>query len=273
MQISELYIYPVKSLAGIAQSQVKITDRGFEMDRRWMMVDQNGRFITQREYPRLCLLQTELVGDSIEVYDAYRDSRVQFPIVLKEGEEMRVTIWEDVCEAISPNTDIHEWFSAFLGIQVRLVYMPEHSRRPVDPDYSIDADINSFSDGYPILVIGQSSLDMLNSKLQSPVGMNRFRPNVVFNGGVPFEEDTWKKFKMGDSYFHGVKPCSRCILTTVDPECGQTGKEPLQTLATFRKTNTKIYFGQNVIPADKGAIIKLGDEIQVLERKRALQFD
>lgn len=272
MHVSELYIYPVKSLSGIAQAEVKITERGFEMDRRWMMVDENGRFITQREYPQLCLLGTQLVGDFIEVFSKNQNSRIQFPIILKDGHELRVNIWDDICDAIYPDSEIHSWLSSFLGINVRLVYMPDSSRRSVDPDYAIDDNINSFSDGYPILVIGQSSLDVLNTKLPSPIGMNRFRPNVVFQEGAPFEEDTWKKFKIGGSCFHGVKPCSRCILTTVDPECGQTGKEPLQTLATFRKTNNKIYFGQNVIPADKGGVIKLGDEIQVLERKRELQF-
>lgn len=250
-----------------------VTERGFQFDRRWMLVDEQGRFITQRAYPRLCLLGLKLTGDFVEVFHHQQDSSMQFPLVMEAGQSMRVSIWDDVCLAIYADSPIHDWFSAFLGMKVRLVYMPDQTRRLIDTDYSINADINSFSDGYPILVVGQTSLDDLNAKLLNPVGMNRFRPNLVFQNGDPFEEDTWRKFQIGDTVFYGVKPCSRCILTTVDPECGQTGKEPLQTLATFRKTNNKIYFGQNVIPGSVGSVLKLGDSIRVLEVKKALQFD
>jgi uncharacterized protein YcbX len=273
MQISELYIYPVKSLAGISRDEVKITDRGFEHDRRWMLVDEFGRFITQREHPKLCLLGIQIIGDQLNVFDKQQERSIQFPLFINQGHSLQVSIWDDSCEAIFQDSPVHDWFSSFLGKNLRLVYMPDNTHREIDRKYAVDKDINSFSDGYPILIIGQSSLDDLNQRLDSPVGMNRFRPNLVYTGGKPFEEDTFKKFQIGDQVFHGVKPCARCILTTVDPDCGQLGKEPLQTLATFRKTNSKIYVGQNTIASKSGGHLKLGDHIQVIERKPAMNFD
>jgi uncharacterized protein YcbX len=153
-----------------------------------------------------------------------------------------------------------EWFSKNIGMRVRLVAFPEGNERPVDKRYAVGNDQVSLADAYPLLLIGQSSLDDLNQRLNSPVPMNRFRPSVVFTGGEPFEEDEWGKFTLGNLNFAGVKPCKRCILITIDQDTGVKGAEPLATLSKYRKKDNGVYFGQNVIPTELGKI-SIGDEI------------
>jgi uncharacterized protein YcbX len=263
MRLSALYIHPVKSLAGIAVDSFRLTDRGPEHDRRWMLVDHSGRFLTQRVHPRMALLTTAIQGDRLVISDRrHPDEGVEVPIRPTVGEELRVGIWEDECEAIHPSPEASEGLSKRLGVPVRLVYMPDGSRRPVDPDFARQGEITSFSDGYPLLIIGQSSLDDLNERLDSPVAMERFRPNLVFSGGAPYAEDGLRRFTIAGIRFHGVKPCARCVLTTVDPLTAETGSEPLRTLSTYRTLGGKVLFGMNLLHEGDG-VLRVGDALAI----------
>ncbi len=263
LQVSGLYIYPIKSLSGISLSSAKVTVMGLAHDRRWMLIDENNRFISQREVIQMVWLKVSIEPNALKVTDSRNNTFIHIPFLKQlPGETITVTIWDDTCEAELVSKDADKWFSNALGINCRLVYMPDNSRRMVDQKYAPDDTITSFSDGYPSLLIGQASLDDLNNRLAAPILMDRFRPNIVFTGGLPYEEDLIGNFTINGVDFCGVKLCARCVLTTVDQFSGIKGKEPLKTLATYRLKNKKILFGQNLIHNDEG-IISIGDELVV----------
>ena len=176
---------------------------------------------------------------------------------------VEVTIFGDQVKAQLVSEDVDAWFSERLGLSCQLVYLHDQSRRLVDPDYAEQDDIVSFADGFPYLIIGQSSLDHLNEKLDRPLSMRRFRPNLVFEGGTPHVEDEWKKIQIGPIMFLPKKPCGRCVMTTFDPDTVEQGKEPLATLSQYRQQGRKIMFGMNLLHRGEG-VVKVGDEIQVL---------
>ncbi|KDN56881.1 MOSC domain-containing protein [Flavobacterium seoulense] len=270
LQLSEIWIYPVKSLGGISLNESKVTDRGLEHDRRWLLVDENNCFITQREHPKLALFQTKITADFLEIsHKAVQESvKVSLnPDFSGNQKSIEVTVWEDIVVAFEVSPEISQWFSAILGFAVRLVYMPDESLRKVEPDYAVTPnDVTSFSDGFPFLIIGQSSLDDLNSRMSQAVSIRRFRPNFVFTGGEAYEEEIWKEFTIGNLPFYGVKPSGRCIIITIDPETGiVSGKDPLFTLSKYKKVRKKVIFGQNVIAKQLGNI-GVGDVITVQKR-------
>lgn len=270
LQLSEIWIYPVKSLGGIALQQSKVTDRGLEHDRRWLLVDENACFITQREYPKLALFQPEITGDFLKISHKVSQESIAvslYPTFSETELSIKVTVWEDVVEAYEMSPEVSGWFSKILGFAVRLVYMPKESLRKVDADFAVSPqDVTSFSDGFPFLIIGQSSLDDLNSRLDEALPIRRFRPNFVFSGGEAYEEETWTAFTIGELPFYGVKPCGRCIMTTVDPESGIiSGKEPLRTLSQYKRVGEKVIFGQNAIAQQLGSIA-VGDAVSVVKR-------
>ncbi len=278
LKLSEIYIYPVKSLGGIRLENANITTRGLENDRRFMLVDANGRFLSQREHPQLAIFQTEIEGDLLKITNKkngnYIKISVQYSLNHKVTKSLNVQIWDDETSAIEVSNEASNWFTQALGIPTRLVYMPEESKRKTDAQYSLTGEeITSFSDGYPILIIGQSSLDDLNNRLGNPVNINRFRPNFVFTDGEPFEEDAWHEFTVGNVRFFGVKPCPRCIMTTIDQETGEKkGKEPLLTLNKYRKAGNRILFGQNVLISQLGTV-SVGDNVTVKSRKKLAKFE
>lgn len=258
--VSQLFIYPVKSLGGIEVSESRVLPKGLEYDRRWMLIDEYNRFLTQRLLPKMALIKTTLEKDSIRTH--YNGSSLTIPYQ-PSGDNLVADIWDDAVEVKEVDESISRWFSVVLNRACKLVAFPEENSRYVDPHFSIHADDQtSLSDGYPILIIGQSSLDDLNSRLESPVGMERFRPNILFTGGAPYEEDAWKTFSIGNVHLAGVKPCARCVMTTIDQQTGESGKEPLAILSSYRKTGNKVLFGQNVIPLSKG-MIQIGDEVLI----------
>ena len=267
--ISELLIYPVKSLGGIRMESCRVTERGFEHDRRWMLVDAKNRFITQREFPELVFFRTAILGNNICITDKRDNCSINIPLVTNGGETIAVDIWDDRCEAICMDQPISDWFSERLLQPVRMVYMPDQSRRPVDPAYAENGELTSFSDGYPVLIIGEASLQDLNRRLKTPITMDRFRPNIVFKGELPFEEDGFLEIFSGDVQFRAVKPCARCILTTTDQESGIRSPEPLKTLSVYRKLNNKIYFGQNLLVLKTGSI-QVGDKLTILSHQPAV---
>ena len=269
MRISEVNIYPIKSLKGIGISESVVEDRGLMFDRRWMLVDEAGNFITQREYPVMARISVEVVARRLLVKFGGDSIDIPFP---DEGDEhQRVKVWSSSVKAARYQDRISDWFSEVIGVPCRLVGMTAESKRTVSPFYAVGKfrDVVSFADGYPFLLIGQGSLDDLNSRLEEPVPMNRFRPNFVVEGAEPFAEDDWKKIRIGSTVFYVVKPCARCVMTTVEQSAGiKTGQEPLRTLASYRNRKGKVLFGQNLIADRAGDVVRVGDEVEVLEKVR-----
>ncbi|WP_293312228.1 MOSC domain-containing protein [Pedobacter sp. UBA5917] len=265
--ISGLYIYPIKSLGGISLDQARLEERGLQYDRRWMLVDEEGTFITQRKYFELAMLAVNIVDGRLVIsHKTQADQQVSFLLDEDNGKSFPVVIWNDTAIGVEVSATVSNWFSDFLKFKVRLVKMPVTEKRMVDPRYASNDEVVSFADGYPCLLIGQSALDGLNEKLQNAVKMDRFRPNFVFTGGTPHIEDSFKTFYIGETLFSAVKPCARCVLITIDQQTGEKGQEPLRTLAGYRTAGKKILFGQNLLHQHSG-IIKLGDELKVVEWK------
>ncbi len=266
LEVSGLYIYPVKSLGGISLSETYITDRGFQYDRRWMLVDESGLFLSQRTFPVMALIQCSIENEQLIISHKHNpDQKLIIPVNEYAEENIDVQIWDDVCASKAVNKEADTWFSEILQTNCRLVFMPDNSKREVEKKYALHNEITSFSDGYPILIIGQASLDDLNSRLDIPIPMNRFRPNIVFTGGDAFEEDRIGTFSIGDIEFSAVKPCARCAIPTINQDTAQSSKEPTRTLAKYRAANKKIYFGQNLL-YDKTGKISVGEEIVRTEK-------
>jgi uncharacterized protein YcbX len=245
--------------------EAQVEERGFKYDRRWMLVDQSGEFLTQRQHPQLALLQVALSESQLEVFSKGDPSqRIAFDLDLASNQELLVSIWGDQVLARVVSAEVSRWFSDFLQMDLDLVVMPESSHRKMDPRYAVQGESVSFADGMPYVIIGQSSLDELNQRLEVPVSMDRFRPNLVFSGGEAYAEDQFKQLQIGEVEFQVVKPCARCVLITVNQQTGEKGKEPLATLATYRTVNNKIYFGQNAVALAPG-IVRVGDPIQQLK--------
>lgn len=259
--VQDIFIYPIKSLGGIRLQEAEAEERGFRFDRRWMLVDHQGTFVSQRTVPQLALLGVELFAKHLLVFPKNNPGhKLEIPLDLAEGAEIPVQIWDDEVLGKIVSKEVDRWFSDFLGFGVHLVVMPETTQRKVDPRYAIKGENVSFADGMPYLLISQESLDELNSRLEIPVPMDRFRPNIVISGGEPFLEDQLKAVQIGGLDFRIVKPCARCVLTTVDQQTGKKGKEPLRTLSTYRTQNQKVMFGQNGIALQAGKI-RVGDQV------------
>jgi len=262
--IQSLYLYPIKSLGGLAVQEAEVEERGFKYDRRWMLVDEAGEFLTQRQHPQLALLQVSLTKSDLAVASKINPSQqISFDLELNSGKQMKVKIWGDEVAALQVSPKVSAWFAEFLSMNVELVVMPESSHRKLDSRYAVNSESVSFADGMPYVIIGQASLDELNGRLVDPVGMDRFRPNLVFSGGEPYAEDQFKHLQIGEVEFQVVKPCARCVMITVDQEKGTKGKEPLATLATYRSQDSKVYFGQNAVALSQG-VVRIGDPIQLL---------
>ena len=262
MRVQDIYIYPIKSLGGIRVKEAVLREKGFEHDRRFMLVDEQGHFLSQRKHPQMALLQTQLTDDGITVFRKDNTSeRVEVPFEPVSDTTISVTIWEDRVEARLVDEEISCWFSDLLNMKTNLVFMPENARRELKAKYAVKNETVSFADGMPYLLISQASLDDLNSRLDQPVPMDRFRPNIVISGATAFQEDEWDVVQMGDARFKITKPCARCVMTTVDQKLGTKGKEPLTTLASYRKVDGSVLFGQNMLLLD-GKKLRVGDSLQ-----------
>jgi uncharacterized protein YcbX len=261
--VSEITIYPIKSLGGISLKEAIVEERGLQYDRRWVLADENNVFITQRQNEQMALIDVAIDEAGLQVNHRLKTiAPLKIPFVPQTVEEQQITIWDDVVRGTRVSNEADAWFTTVLGKKCSLFYQPDDSIRLTDPKYSITKEEHtSFSDGYPILVIGQASLDNLNERLDEPVSMKRFRPNLVFTGGDAYVEDFWKYFSVGEAKLVGVKPCARCVLTTINPETAEKGKEPLKTLTQYRNKNNKILFGQNLLVVETGKIA-VGDEIE-----------
>lgn len=248
MILSEIWIYPIKSLGGISLTEATVEERGLQFDRRWMLVEAGGKFITQRKVHEMALIDVALEKGGLEItHRSFPDDPLFISFEPDTKEPIMVQVWDDQVEALTVSDEADRWFSKYLGRIVRLVQMPEYTKRLVDPRYAPQGEVVSFADGYPLLVISQSSLDDLNARLPEPVSMRRFRPNLVITGTPPYAEDTLTDLQIGSATFKAVKPCARCVLTTLDPASGHTGPEPLKTLSTYRNKHGKILFGMNLL--------------------------
>ena len=266
LRVTGLWIYPVKSCRGIALDHAEVAARGLRWDRHWMVIDEAGRFRTQRDLPAMATIAPAVTPDALVLCAPGRPD-LELPHD-GAGEAVVVTVWRDTVAARTVSEAADRWLSVHLGVACRLVRFADDVRRPVDPTYGAPGDETAFSDGFPLLLIGQGSLDELNRRLPRPLPMRRFRPNLVVAGAAPHAEDDWRRIRTGSITLRVVKPCSRCAITTVDPERGvRDGAEPLETLATYRRREGRVYFGQNVIPDGAGAV-RVGDLVEVLDDAR-----
>ena len=263
IQVSALIYYPIKACRGFAVESAHVERMGLEQDRRMMVVTQEGKFLTQREHPRLALVTPMLKNEVLTLCAPDFDS-IQV-IVQKTGVPQPVDIWHSHgVLAIDQGDEPAQWFSDWLGASVRLVHIVDGYKRRLNPEYAIHEDDHTgFADGYPILLISEESLQDLNARLAMPILMNRFRPNLVVRGAEPYAEDSWNKIRIADVELAVVKPCPRCVVTTIDKETLERSKEPLKTLSRYRRRKLGAIFGQNVIPLSGGSL-RLGMSVEVL---------
>lgn len=261
--LAALTYYPIKSCRGVDVGSSLLERMGLEHDRRMMVVTPEGRFITQREYPRLALVTPGLKEDTLTLRAPGFDE-LRIPIC-RTGTPWGVQIWRSKgVLSIDQGEEAAAWFSNWLGRPARLVHFAEGYRRSVSRDYAVTPDDHTaFADGYPVLLISEASLADLNGRLEDPLPMNRFRPNLVIAGSEPFAEDGWKRIRIGGVELAVVKPCARCVVTTFDKETLEHSKEPLRTLAAYRKHPLGAIFGQNVIPLGEGRL-EVGMRVEVL---------
>jgi uncharacterized protein YcbX len=265
--LSAIHVFPVKSCAPLVLSDAVVETRGLALDRRWMIIDAAGKFATGRQHARLTLIRGQPNGSGIELTAPNMPAlHVDAPT---HGERIDTAVWGTAVTPLLASTEAHRWISAFLGSPHRLVHMDAACARPMkagyDGRYGVDSDEVSFADGFPLLLISQASLALLNSKLAQPVPMLRFRPNLVVSGTSPHAEDQWRRIRVGECEFDVLKPCTRCVFTTVDFERGtrDPSGEPLRTLTTYRRSPDGVTFGQNLIPRRLGRV-RVGDTVEVL---------
>lgn len=261
MILSDIFIYPVKSLAGIRVSEWEVVETGLKYDRQWMLIDEQGQFLSQRRLPKMALIQTRLT-DSELILSAPNSVDFHLPLESKGGATIQSTVWEDCCDAQHVSNAADSWFSKVLEMPCKLVYLPTETKRGVDLNYANDADRVAFSDGFPFLIVSENSLNALNAELANPVEMARFRPNLVIEGCEAYAEDFWREIQIGKIDFRLPKPCSRCSVPGINPHTAEVTKEPLTTLSRLRKWQNKIYFGQNALHNSVG-ILKVGDNVEI----------
>jgi uncharacterized protein YcbX len=262
--LASIHIYPLKSGAPLPCAQATVEPRGLQHDRRWMVVDARGKFLTGRQQPRLTLIRAAPADEGLHLA-APGMPPLAVAAPPPDGARLPATLWNDALAPRLADAAAHAWLSELLGLDCRLVYMDTACRRGVRPDYARAGDEVSFADGFPLLLISQAALDALNARLARPVPMLRFRPNLVAADTTPHAEDGWRRIRIGAAEFDVVKPCTRCVFTTVDFERGAFAAdgEPLKTLASYRRTSAGVTFGQNLIPRALGTI-RVGDAIEVL---------
>lgn len=265
--VAELRIHPVKGLRGDRHRVADIEPWGLVGDRRWMVVDATGRFLTQREHNHMALIEAHNAATGITLTAPGMES-LDLPYPASDAEPIEVVVWRDTVGAVAAGAAANAWISAALGLPSRLVYLADTRARKIDPAFAKVGETVNFADGFPVLLGSLESLADLNARLAVPIPIDRFRPNIVVGGTAPWVEDCWRRIRIGDVLFRIVKPCERCIVTTIDPETGlrPDKSEPLRTLGTFRRDRRGgVIFGQNLIPENAGRIAT-GDRVEVIER-------
>lgn len=269
LKLSALHVYPVKGLKGIDLSEAQCTDRGLRHDRRWMVVDAAGDFLSQREHPRMATVWTEIVEDVLALA-APDVGSVEVPIEAgpSRAARIRVRVWDSVVDAVPVSPYADAWLGDYLGLPCRLVYMPDETRRESNAKYAGTDKLVGFADGFAYLLTNEASLAELNARLRGnhhpALPMNRFRPNLVVTGCGAFEEDRWMEIRVGEAILRAAKPCGRCQVTTTDQSTGEVvGPEPLATLSTFRESREfGVMFGMNLVTVRQGKV-RVGDAVEV----------
>lgn len=261
--LSQINVYPVKSLAGVQVQSWPVDHKGLRYDRKWMLIDADQQFLSQRRLPKMALIKTRIDADQL-ILSAPNFGEMALPLNSNDGETLTVQIWDDLCPAKAVADDIDNWLSRFLETECRLVYHPDDCVRQVDQRFAAASDQTAFSDGFPFLIVAENSLRQLNRDMQLELSMQRFRPNLVVADCASFAEDSWRRVAINGISFHLPKPCSRCSVPAIDPETAEVGKEPLTTLNRLRKVDNKVYFGQNALHDQCGSL-SVGDEVMVIE--------
>jgi uncharacterized protein YcbX len=266
--LASIHVYPLKGGRGVDLPSSLVEPWGLAGDRRWLLVDADFRFISQREHSALArVVVTCEPGAGIAVSsEGYAPLRVAVPG--PSAEMLKVTVWRSTVLAATAGPEADAWFSAYLDQPVQLVYLDDPTRRAVDPEFGAEGDVVSFADGYPLLLTSTASLHQLGEWLSAagerPVPMNRFRPNAVVTGSEPWAEDRWRRVRIGSASFRVAKPCGRCVVTTTDQVTGERGTQPLKMLAARRRFGNSLVFGQNIIP-DSPGLIRVGDPVEITE--------
>ena len=270
-RLASIHIYPMKAARAVDLDESLVEPCGLAGDRRWLLVDENGRFVSQREEPSLARVAVSYAppANAISVEaKGHPRRRIAAPAEGRGAEMLKVTVWSSVVSAAAAGPAADAWFSAYLGRTVRLVHLDDPARRPVDPEYGREDDVVSFADGYPLLLTSAGSLAELGRWLagdgEQPVPMTRFRPSVVVTGAPPWAEDRWRRVRIGAVPFRVAKPCGRCVVTTTDQITGERGSQPLKMLGRRRRFGQQLVFGQNLIP-DSPGVIRVGDPIEIDE--------
>jgi len=259
--VSQLLVYPLKGCRGVPVPVAEPDARGLSGDRRWMVVDEAGRFLSQRTEPRLALVRAMLDAGGLVL-----EAPGMPPLAVSRRVEAplrQVTVWDDSGQARDGGAEASRWLTGHLGRPAALVQLDEGFERTASPEYAPGVPL-AFNDAYPVLIIGEGSLAELNRRMERPLPMDRFRPNLVVSGSEPFAEDGWRRIRVGTAVLRLVKPCVRCVATTVDQQTTDRGPEPLRTLATFRRWNGGVIFGQNTVVERPGPM-RVGDLVEVLE--------
>jgi uncharacterized protein YcbX len=259
-----LYVYPIKSCAGITLDSAELSATGLRHDRRWMLVDETGEFMSQRAHPRMALISTHLSNEHLTV-GASGMPDLQIPLHPTDENLIDVSVWGDANRGALVGEEADRWFGEFLRFPCRLVCKPDDDPRPVDSLYASSGDQVGFADGFAFLLISEASLEDLNTRLEAPLPMNRFRPNFVVRDCAPYAEDEWGRVRIGDVPFRVAEACPRCAITTTDQKTGTRGKEPLRTLATYRKFDGEVFFGRNLIHDALGTV-RVGDSVETAPR-------
>lgn len=256
--VKEIYIYPIKSLAGISCQQAFAEEMGFENDRRWMLIDAENLHITQREYPILSQFYPQISEGKINI--TFEDYQHEFSIDEHLNLSIDSKVWEDKSEVFEVNKESSKWFSERLGFECKLVKIIKIGARKHQSSKLKEIFNVSLADGYPYLLVGTKSLDFLNEKLEEKITIKRFRPNIVISSQNAHEEDDFDTFTIGEVRFKNIKPCGRCIMINNDLQKGIIKKEPLKTLSKYRKVDNLVFFGTNIVSLNSG-IISIGDEV------------
>lgn len=258
--VSELYSYPLKSGKGISYQELVFTPRGPSFDRQWMVINNKNRFITQRQKARMCLIETSFIQD-ILILNAPGMSTLRLSSYF---DKINVVVWKDTVSSYDCGDEAAIWISRYLNTTgCRIVTMPKSTQRLVDTNYAQEQQTVSFADGFPSLITSQASLDDFNQKLASPISMMNFRPNIVIGGCEPYAEDRWKELRINGIHFSLVKPCSRCVIPSIDPETGSKQHDILHALNKYRRRENATYFGQNALH-DKSGAIRVGDSVEII---------
>ncbi len=272
MKVVGLSIYPIKSCRGLLLRTAEVLPRGFKFDRRWMIVDSEGLFVTQREYPKLALVTVDLLESGLRLGGPnMHPLHVDEPS--SDASSIDVRVWESSVQSLDGGAEARAWFSTYLGVDTRLVYLPEFVTRLCTSGQAKEGDEVSFADGFPYLLTSMASLADLATYQTEPVPMDRFRGNIIVDGEIPWDEDSWHDIQIGSLRFELLKPCARCKITTTDQATAEVGREPLASLRKFRFDPIRkgLMFGINACARSQG-VLSIGDDVQVLSRHASPDF-